>query len=145
MIGHIEIENRSLEDVLSETSIDITVIEQGVDQSVPSRITIVDEYGVLQTVRTATNEDLAVRPGYVYTAHGKATVMLPVGQYTLYAGRGFEYSIDSLTTTLKAASISNIRSVYEKKLKHQDGSAAIPTSILLHIHATVMQVSKSAQ
>ncbi|HUE73300.1 MAG TPA: CehA/McbA family metallohydrolase, partial [Pirellulaceae bacterium] len=37
---------------------------------------------------------LAVRPGIVYTASGQARFGLPAGKYTVYAGRGFEYSLD---------------------------------------------------
>lgn len=102
LMGHLQIDSRSLKDILSEVSVEITVIGEDQNKTVPSRITIIDHNRVLQTISTKTNEGVAVRPGYVYTAHGKTTVLLPAGQYTIYAGRGFEYSIDSLVTTLKA-------------------------------------------
>ena len=34
-----------------------------------------------------------MRPGVIYTSTGKARFGLPRGKYTLYAGRGFEYSL----------------------------------------------------
>src|SRR5690606_18793259 len=42
-----------------------------------------------------------VRPGYVYTGTGRAHITLPAGKYTLYAGRGFEYGVDSIRLELK--------------------------------------------
>ena len=37
----------------------------------------------------------------IYTADGTARFGLPAGEYTLYAGRGFEYGIDSVRVSLK--------------------------------------------
>jgi len=42
-----------------------------------------------------------VRPGYVYNPAGTVSISLPAGLYTLYAGHGFEYSIDSVHVDLK--------------------------------------------
>ena len=41
-------------------------------------------------------------PASIYTADGKARFGLPAGDYTLYAGRGFAYSIDSVRVALRA-------------------------------------------
>ena len=47
------------------------------------------------TVGAKSGDGLAVRPGVVYTGNGRAAFGLPAGKYTVYAGRGFAYSIDS--------------------------------------------------
>jgi hypothetical protein len=44
----------------------------------------------------------AVRPGTVYSSTGRVTIGLPAGQYTIYAGRGFEYSIAQCAVSLAA-------------------------------------------
>jgi hypothetical protein len=48
------------------------------------------------TVGAKSSNLLAVRPGVIYTSTGKARFGLPTGDYTIYAGRGFEYSLDSV-------------------------------------------------
>ena len=44
-----------------------------------------------------------MRPGVIYTADGTADFQLPAGEYTLYAGRGFEYDVASTELTLGPA------------------------------------------
>ena len=56
----------------------------------PSRLTIVDEWGYLAAIGGAPSAQLAARPGVVYTAAGEAKVGLRPGRYTVYATRGFE-------------------------------------------------------
>ena len=51
------------------------------------------------TVGATSGGRLAVRPGVVYTGTGQATFGLPAGKYTIYAGRGFAYGIDSASVT----------------------------------------------
>jgi hypothetical protein len=60
----------------------------------PCRITVADNGGHLAALE-ATNG----RPGVVYTADGKASMKLLAGEYTVYASRGFEYSL--ATTNIK--------------------------------------------
>lgn len=43
----------------------------------------------------------AVRPGVVYTSSGTARFGLPAGDYTIYTGRGFEYSLDSVRVQVR--------------------------------------------
>ncbi|PYK99430.1 MAG: hypothetical protein DME19_08630 [Verrucomicrobia bacterium] len=43
---------------------------------------------------------LALRPGVVYTGSGTARIGLPAGDYTIYASRGFEYSVRTQQLTL---------------------------------------------
>src|SRR5262249_42891702 len=67
----------------------------------PCRITVVNDRGALMTTSAVTTDRLAVRPGVIYSADGKATFGLPAGDYTIYAGRGFAYGIDSAKLTLR--------------------------------------------
>ena len=100
-IGSITLYTRPLKDVLSDASISVSVIDGDSRIPIPSRITITDNKGILQTLTTSGTKNIAARPGHVYTSTGEATISLPAGRYKLYAGRGFEYSIDSVQVELK--------------------------------------------
>lgn len=100
-IGQIELDSRPLEDVLSEATVEVAVIDHASGESIPGRITVLDHHGTLQSVSAAPDRQIAVRPGTIYTATGRATFQLPAGRYTLHASRGFEYSL--ATATIDAA------------------------------------------
>ncbi len=101
-VGDIILDTRSMNIVLSEATVDFEVMESTTDVLIPSRITIVNARGILQAVTSSSKENLAMRPGYVYTGNGKASLGFPAGTYTIYAGRGFEYGIDSVQVDLRA-------------------------------------------
>lgn len=99
-VGEISIHPQPMKQVLSEATVTVNVNEN--NKPIPARITIVNAKGAMQTVGAESNDHLAVRPGTVYTSNGTATFGLPVGDYTIYAGRGFEYSLASLKLSVKA-------------------------------------------
>jgi hypothetical protein len=102
-IGEITLDDRPARQVLAETAVEVTVQEAG--RPLPCRITVVNDQGALMTVGASSGQGLAVRPGVVYTATGKARFGLPAGHYTLYAGRGFEYGIDSARLALRPGDV----------------------------------------
>ena len=93
-IGQIALLDEPRSDVLSAAKAEVEVRDADTGELLPARITVLDSDGALQSVGAESNEHLAVRPGIVYTADGQASFGLPGGQFTLYAGRGFEYSLD---------------------------------------------------
>ena len=101
-VGEIKIDNRPLDASLSDATIELQVIESTTNRNLPARITIINKDGILQTVTSSAKKNLAIRPGVVYTATGKASINLPAGSYTIYAGRGFEYGVDSAKVVLKS-------------------------------------------
>ncbi|MCH8829740.1 MAG: CehA/McbA family metallohydrolase [Planctomycetes bacterium] len=101
-VGEITIVPRPVKDVLSQATLQIDVIDGNGGGNLPSRITIINENGALQTVGAVSNDHLAVRPGIVFTSTGRAKFGVPAGRYTVYAGRGFEYSVGSLKVVLKS-------------------------------------------
>lgn len=101
-VGEIRLDARPLAGVLNEATLEIEVRDSDTHQPLPARITITSAEGALQTTGAASSDRLAVRPGVVYTADGKARIGLPAGRYTLFAGRGFEYSLAQVETTLAA-------------------------------------------
>ena len=100
-IGEIEIDRRPLREVLSDASVEIQIFDGNTNNLLPSRITIINKEGVLQTVSSSVNENLAIRSGVVYTATGKALLDFPAGAYKIYVGRGFEYGVDSADVVIK--------------------------------------------
>ena len=100
-IGEIEMDRRPLREVLSDASVDIQIFDGNTNNFLPSRITIINNEGVLQTVSSSINENLAMRSGVVYTATGRALLDFPAGTYKIYVGRGFEYGVDSADVVIK--------------------------------------------
>ncbi len=99
-IGNIRLLDRAVNEVLSDASCELTVIEEGSGKSLPSRITVLNSDGALQSVGASSGHNLAVRAGIIYTSNGSAHFGLPAGSYTIFAGRGFEYSVDHIQITV---------------------------------------------
>lgn len=93
LIGRVELLNRPASELLNESKLDIRVIDAATQAPLPARITILNDHGELQQLGAASNEHLAVRQGTIYTSTGQATCGIPNGNYTIFAGHGFEYSL----------------------------------------------------
>jgi hypothetical protein len=70
--------------------------------ALPCRLTISDRRGALMPTSAVSGGPLAVRTGVIYTATGEAEFGLPTGDYVIYAGRGFEYSLARAEVTIGA-------------------------------------------
>jgi len=92
-VGQVRLIGRPVAELLSEGSLDVQLTDADTGQPLPCRLTIVDSNGSLQSTGASSSDELAVRPGVVYAARGRAKIGLPPGKYTVYAGRGFEYSL----------------------------------------------------
>ena len=103
-VGEIRLNDRPLNEALSGGVIAVSVTDRINGERTPARITIVNSDGALQSVLTDPNEMLAVRPGVVFTGNGTAAFSVPKGDYTVYAGRGFEYSLDRREVSFTNAS-----------------------------------------
>jgi hypothetical protein len=101
-VGEIWIEPRTMTDALSEATLLVRVVDNDSAALTPARITIVNSAGALQAIGTACNDKLAIRSGVVYTADGEAQIHLPAGNYTIYSGRGFEYSLAKVEVSVAA-------------------------------------------
>ena len=100
-VGAIALYERSLDRVLNETTLQVDVVDTTRGAPTPCRLTIVNAAGALQSLGAAAGPQRAVRPGIVYTATGRAQFGLPAGKYTIYAGRGFEYSLATAQLSLR--------------------------------------------
>jgi hypothetical protein len=88
-IGNAMLFRTSRETTLDAGQVSVSVTEAG--QPVPCRITILQR-GQLMTTSATSTDLAAVRPGVIYCIGG-TTFGLPVGTYTIVAGRGPEYGI----------------------------------------------------
>ena len=100
-LGDVRLIDLPRAEALRQGTVRVTVVDADTGKPIPSRLTIVDEHGSLSTVGAESSSRLAVRPGVIYSADGRAEFGLPVGAYRLYAGRGFEYGVDSQAITIK--------------------------------------------
>ncbi len=92
-IGELTVLNRSVQTTLCESSVEFEVVDADSKELLPCRITVLNANGAMQAFGTVSSELLAVRTGTAYTANGQASLKLPAGRYTVFAGRGFEYSL----------------------------------------------------
>lgn len=109
LLGDVRLVDRARDAVLREATLRVQVEDADTGQRIPVRITIVDQQGSLASVGAESSARLAVRPGVVYTADGQAEFGLPAGKYTIYAGRGFEYGIDSKAIEMAAGQQKRIQ------------------------------------
>lgn len=96
-IGDLRLIDQPPSKALNEAALSVVVIDADTGKPTPARVTIVNEQGSLSAVGAKSNARLAVRPGVVYTADGRAEFGLAAGKYTIHAGRGFEFSVDTKT------------------------------------------------
>ena len=75
-------------------------IEVSVRDAIPCRITVTDDKGHLAALHSGQAAPLALRPGVAYTGNGSARLGVLPGRYTVYASRGFEYSVAQKQVTV---------------------------------------------
>lgn len=129
MVGEISLYHKPLEAVLSESHVSIHVLDAETHEPIPSHVTVVNGRGILQTVLADTVNRAAVRPGHIYTGAGTADFGLREGTYVLYAGRGFEYGVDSVRVAVKAGD-RVVQKFYIRREVSTGGWAASDT----HVH-----------
>lgn len=101
LVGQVVLHPRTKNQLLHEGTLHLEVLDKRTKSAIPSRITITNSNGILQTVAATAQGPFAVRPGTIYSLNGKVSLSLPAGNYTIYAGRGFEYSVDSIRVNIK--------------------------------------------
>ncbi len=94
VLREIRLDSRRSTDALREAVINVHAVDSATGKGMPCRITVVNEHGTLAPVSGQGDTSLlAVRPGVVYSGSGAAEIGLPAGAYTVYASRGFEWSV----------------------------------------------------
>jgi len=94
VLREIRIVPQPVAEVLREATLAIRVVDKDAGNELPCRLTIVNAHGALAPLAALSNAPpLAARPGVVYTGNGRADIGLPAGDYTVFASRGFEWSV----------------------------------------------------
>ncbi len=100
-VGELVLQTQSRSTVLGAARLTVRVLDADTGEPLPARLTILTEDGALQSTDAVSNLEQGVRPGTIYVARGQVSCGLPAGRYTIYAGRGFEYSLASETCELQ--------------------------------------------
>ncbi len=100
-VGPVILDSRPVAEALAGAMIQVSVTDAATHDSMPCRLTLTRPDGTLQPLRAEPVGDVAARAGVVYTKDGKAVISVPPGDYVLYAGRGFEWSVEKRELTLK--------------------------------------------
>ena len=129
MLGEVALIDGPEAEVLGEATVNVGVTDAEKGSPLPCRLTIVDERGVLVETGTAKEKRLAIRPGVVYSADGKVALKLAVGKYRIYAGRGFEYSIDEKMVEAKAGQAVEVALKIRREVPTEGWVACDP-----HVH-----------
>src|SRR4051794_38092953 len=79
-VGEIELIDRARQEVLSEASVAVEVVDGETGAALPARVTVADGRGALVTTGNQSADDQAVRPGVLYLRNGTAKVALPTGR-----------------------------------------------------------------
>lgn len=111
-VGPVSIMDTSVREMLHACTITIQVEDRETKKPLPCRVTVLNADGSMQSLGAQSTRELAVRPGMVFTSTGRAEFGVPPGQYTVLAGRGFEYSLDQTTITIqKGESVARTLSI----------------------------------
>jgi hypothetical protein len=114
VVGEISIDRRPLENALGEARLAIEVTDEDTKSGLPCRITVADRNGALMPLivtPTPSTNSLAVasRTGVVYSRDGRVHIGVLPGDYTVYATRGFEYSMPTRQVTVAAGQTRQVR------------------------------------
>ncbi|PYV86313.1 MAG: hypothetical protein DMG05_20095 [Acidobacteria bacterium] len=129
VVGEIQLDQRPLKEAVNRSNLEIRVVDSNSHQGLPCRITLVDREGALAPLYASPEEQLAIRPGVVYTGKGEAKIGVRPGEYTLYATRGFEYGLDSTKISIATGQTHQVRLAIRREVS-TPGWVACDT----HIH-----------
>lgn len=108
VVGEIALDPRPRDEAVGGAAVDVAVTDADSRAGLPCRLTLVDSEQALMPFRAENAQRLAVRTGVIYTGDGRARFTVPPGNYVLYAGRGFEYSVATERLTVAAGATQRV-------------------------------------
>ena len=121
VVGNFVLDPRPLAACLADAALEIQVSEGG--RRVPCRLTITDASGALAALTPLPSpaipnlaRSVATRPGVVYTRDGRVKVGLLPGDYTIYASRGFEYSVATQRVAVVSGRVTPVNLAIERQV-----------------------------
>lgn len=134
VLHRVWLEDRPLTEVLSQATLEVAVSDAKDAEALPCRITVVDGHDSLAALHASSNALLAVRPGVVYTADGKARVGLLEGDYTVFASRGPEWSVATQHVHAVRGETTRVRLQLEREVDTR-GAASCDTHVHTFTHS----------
>ena len=107
-VGPIQLSSISPERLFSNI-LNVEIKDTDSGKPLPCRITIVDKNGVLVPLHPASEQRLAHRPGVIYVSNGQVSIGLLPGSYTVFASRGFEYSMAKKAVEISVKKLTNLQ------------------------------------
>jgi hypothetical protein len=101
VVGGIDFDARPRDQALGEATLDVQATDGTGGAPLPCRITIADPEGTWAPINVLPGQQVAARPGVVYTADGRARIGVAAGEYSVTASRGFEWGIDTKTVSVR--------------------------------------------
>lgn len=108
-VGRVILNSKPVVEAIAGSTIQVAVTDAQTDEALPCRLTLTRVDGTLQPLRAEPASDVATRVGVVYAKAGKATLVVPPGEYVLHAGRGFEWSVETQTLSLKIGDSQEVK------------------------------------
>ncbi len=102
VVGPVSLAGKPVGEFLAGARVEVMVSDQDSGQPIPCRLTLTRSDGTLQPLRAEPEDKTASRVGVVYTSNGRASLLVPTGDYVLHAGRGFEWSVEREELSLSA-------------------------------------------
>lgn len=128
LLGQIVLHRLDPDQFRRQATIQVDLVDQR-DTPIPGRITVVDANGTLMPVGAKSQQDLAVREGVLYTLSGNVSFGVAPGTYRVFAGRGFEYSIDTAEVKVSSGQVAK-RTLKLNRQVNTEGWVACDT----HVH-----------
>ncbi len=107
-VGPVVLSAQSAAETISGASIAVRVRDSASGSGIPCRLTLTKPDGTLQPLSASPGQDVAARTGVVYTREGRALLGVPPGDYILYAGRGFEWSVERVSVHVERGSQKSV-------------------------------------
>lgn len=107
-VGPISLVTQPLRSYLEGGRIEVQVTAESDGRAMPCRLTLVRTDGSLQPLLAEPAGSVAARTGVVYTRDGRATILTPPGNYMLYAGCGFEWSVARKAVRMRPGTPSTV-------------------------------------
>ncbi|GDY21643.1 hypothetical protein LBMAG56_29900 [Verrucomicrobiota bacterium] len=121
VVGNFTLDPRPLSACLADAALEVQVTEAG--RRVPCRVTITEASGALAALAPLATPampnlalSVAARPGVVYTRDGRVKVGLLPGDYTIYASRGFEYSVATQRVAVVSGRVTPVNLAIERQV-----------------------------
>jgi hypothetical protein len=108
VIGPVAVIEAKRDEWLGGGTVAVAVTDAANGAPLPSRLTVTRPDGTLVALSGSPENEVAVRPGVVYTRQGKATLSLPAGEYVVHAGRGFEWGLARATVRVAPGSSQDL-------------------------------------